>query len=304
MGQFINLASNVVLTTGTYVGVRLLPVGTRVPPVFTVTTAAAGTNVSITLSAPAVVNATTITVSALSAAIPNRSKIYLSDGSFVRTNAAAASAATSITVEPLVNAIASGTTGTYNGGSLAVGSMFVPVTALPVDLDAGDVLVFTGNNRVTISDYCPAGTTVLETLPTTALLTAGNTATTNALSTIASVTQANPSPERKIVETTSFASGTGMERIATATGQTINLQYQIVRGSGELRDRGGEILTSIIYDPAFFNREIFVRLTRQDGTYQGAAMVTDAPQQGDIQDRVIQTCNLQCQGVSFQRIAA
>lgn len=304
MGTFVNLASNVVLTTGTYVGVRLLPVGVRSVPTFTITTAAAGTNVNISITAAVALGASSVTVSALSGAIPNRSKIYLSDGTFIRTAAAAASAATTLTIDPAASAIASGTTGVYNGGSLAVGSMFVSVTAIPTDLDAGDVLVFTGNNRVTISDFCPAGTTVLETLPTTALLTAGNTATTNALATVASVTQANPSPERKIVETTSMASGSGMERRATATGQTINLQYQIVRGSGELRDRGGDILTSIIYDPAFFDREVFVRLTRADGTYQGAAMVTDAPQQGDIQDRVIQTCNLQCQGTAFQRIAA
>lgn len=305
MGQFINLASSVALTTGTYVGLRLLASGTRVPPTFTITSAAAGTNVNVSITAAAIVGATSLTVSATSGAIPTRSKIYLSDGTFVRTSAAAASGATTLTVDPLRSAVASGTTGVYNAGTLSVGSMFLPVTALPTDIDAGDVLVFTGNNRVTVSDYCPAGATVIECLPLAGAVTAGQTATTNALSTVASVTQANPSPERKIVETTSMASGSGMERLATATGQTISLTYQIVTGAGELQDRGGSVLTQIIYDPAFFNREVYIRLTVPgDGTYQGAAMVTDAPRQGDIQDRVIQTCNMQYQGTSFQRIAA
>jgi hypothetical protein len=303
MGSIINLASNVVLTTGTYVGVRLLPLGIRVPSTFTITTAAAGTSSNISITAAATAGATSLTVGALTTAIPAQSKIYLSDGTFIRTTASAASAATTLTVNPLATAITSGTTGSYTAGALTAGTMFLSVTAIPTPIDAGDRLVF-GAVTVTVSDFAPAGSTVLEVLPTTALLTAGTTATTNALQTVASVTSVSPEPDRKIVETTSMASGSGMERLATATGQKMNLAYQIVQGAGELQDRGGAVLTQIIYDPEFFNREIYVRMIRQDGTYQGAAMVTDAPQQGDIQDKVVQTCNLQFQGTSFSRIAA
>jgi hypothetical protein len=304
MGQVINLASNVALTTGTYVGVRLLTLGFRVPPSFTITTTAAGTSVNIAITASVAVGATTISVSALSGAIPAQSKIYLSDGTFVRTTAAAISSATSLTVAAVQSAIASGITGTWSAGALTAGTQFLPVSAISTELDAGSQLTF-GTTTVTLSDYAPAGATVLETLPTTAAITASTTATTNALYTVASVTQANPSPDRKIVETTSFNSGVGMEKLATATGMKIDLSFQIIRANAgaEVQDRGGAILQQLIYDPAYINREIYFRLVRPDAIYQGAAIVTDAPQQGDLQDRVIQTCNLQGQGSAFTRIA-
>ena len=303
MGTIINLASNVALSTGTAVGVRMLPIGVRVPQAFSITTATAGTNVNISITTPATVGAVSIAVSALSAAIPAQSKIYLSDGSFVRTTAVANSAAVAISVSALTSAIASGVTGSFTAGTLAAATQNLSVTATPVELDAGERLTF-GSTVVTVSDYTPAGATTIEVLPTTAVLASGTTATTNSLYSVSSVVSCSPNPERKIVETTSYNSGPGMEKLATATGQSLNMTYQIVtRGSigNELQDRGGNILTNIIYDPTLFNREIFVRIIRSDATYSGVAMVTDGGQQSDLQDRVIQTANLQFQGTNFTR---
>ena len=303
MGLIINLASNVALSTGTAVGVRMLPVGVRSPQLFSVTTqTTAGTTVSnIAVSGASGASAITCTGQTIGA-IPAQSKVYLSDGTFYRTSAA--NTATSIPIVGTLSAtLAAGTTLSFTAGSLTSGTQNLAVTATPVELDAGERLTF-GAVVVTISDYTPAGATVLEVLPTTAVLTSGATATTNSLYSVSSVVSCSPNPERKIVETTSYNSGSGMEKLATATGQSVNMTYQIVtRGTigTELQDRGGNILTNIIYDPTLFNREIFVRIIRSDATYSGVAMVTDGGQQSDLQDRVIQTANLQFQGTNFTR---
>lgn len=73
-------------------------------------------NVDATLTAAAAIGATSLSVSALSGAIPAGTNLYFGEaGEFARLTADAAEGATSLTVEALVNALELGDTATYTG---------------------------------------------------------------------------------------------------------------------------------------------------------------------------------------------
>lgn len=72
-----------------------------------------GTGTAVTLTAAAATGATSITVTALAAAIPANSILTFAPGHFVRTTAAAAAAATSIAVAPLEWPLAIGASATH-----------------------------------------------------------------------------------------------------------------------------------------------------------------------------------------------
>lgn len=71
--------------------------------------------VKVTAGANAAADATSITVTALSGAIPSGTVLYFGTKKFAILTAAAAAAATSLTVQALPTAIASGNTATYAG---------------------------------------------------------------------------------------------------------------------------------------------------------------------------------------------
>lgn len=295
MSLTINLPTKAIITTGTTVRLGMLPLNVRTPPTFTVTVAAAGTNVNVATTAIALRGATTIAVSALSAALPNRAVIIFQNGVRARLTAAAASAATSVVVESLSADIPSTTAGTWNAGSLAIASMFVPVTPTLTDIDAGDVLIFPGNNRVTVTDFAPAGSTVLDVLPLTTAVTAGQTATTRGLMTLAGCTDATPTPQPKAVESTTYNSGIGNEQVMVAVKMTLKLGFNLVVG-----DRGADILSAIMYNAASYDREVWAEINRpSDGLYAGAAVITNASDTAAVQDIAKRTVDCQFQGTSF-----
>lgn len=296
MSTQINLPSQSITTTNTTIRLKMLALGTRAPGTTTVTVAAAGTNVNVTVSAAAVRGATTLTVNALSAALPNRARIRFANGAQAILTAAVASAGTSLPVAFLSADVPSGMTGIWNAGALAVGSMYVPVDPLVAEIDAGEVLTFGTNNRVTVTDYCPAGSTVLEVLPLTTAVTAGQTAITQNLLTVAGATDATPSSAPKTVDATTYNSGVGKEMLVTGVSATLKIGYNLIVG-----DRGGDIITSLLLDPTFYNREVYAVVARPfDGVYEGAAIVTNNSDTAPVQDIAKRTADMQFQGVSFK----
>lgn len=295
MATIINYASSRTTSVGTTLRFALLKQGTRVPTTYTITLdSSAHSAVNVQLAAPVAIGATTLTVNALSAAIPNKSKITFANGASVRLAAAASSAATSLTIEPSIRSIPNGMTGTYAGGQLTSGADFIPVVALPVDLWPGERLTF-GGVSVTVADRAPAGSVDIEVITTTAALTASATATTNATLYIAGATDASPSSSPKLVDGSNFLSGAGNEQIITGTNRTLNFTFQNIEG-----DPGAEVLKNILYNDAIYNREIYAWLTRANGEqYRGACIPTTGDQSSPVQDLVTITANLQFQGASF-----
>lgn len=295
MSVQVNFPSQNIVTTGTTLRLKMLPLNSRTLPTLTITTATAGTDVSVTTSAIVNKGATTVTVASLSAAIPNKAKILFANGVTVRLSAAAASGATTLSIEAAPDAIPSGATGTFKAGTLAQGTMYLSVAALPADLDVGEILTF-GAVTVTVTDFAPIGSTVVDILPLPSLLTAGATATTLALLQLVGVVDCTPNSAPKTVDITNYTSGVGNEMVVTAVSKTMNMTFNRIVG-----DRGGIEIMKLLYDNSFYNREIYAQLIRPfDGTYEGAAIVTQGDQQSGIQDLVKQTANLQFQGVSFK----
>jgi len=83
----------------------------------------AQSSVVVTLSAAAAVAATSLTVAALSGPIPSGYTLYFGPGKFAVTTAAVAATATAIPVTALFAALASGDVATFPG---TAGKLFVP----------------------------------------------------------------------------------------------------------------------------------------------------------------------------------
>jgi hypothetical protein len=296
MPQVISYATQKVTSVFSTLRFVLLPRNNRIPPTYTIRLdATSHASVNVTTSAAAAINAVTIAVTALSAAIPNRSKIIFANGATARLTAAAASAATSLTVEPLTQSIPSGTTGTMNGGQLTVGAGYIPVLPTPVDLWPGEVLTF-GTTRVTLADRAPVGSVDLEVIDLTAALTASATSPAFASLYVAGTTDASPSSAPKLVDGTNFLSGAGQEQVTTGTSRTLNFAFQDIVG-----DPGAELIKQILYNDAAYDREIYAWLTRQNGErYEGACIITTGDSASPVQELVNITANLQFQGSSFK----
>lgn len=305
MPNIINYASERVTSVATELRFVLLPQGSRVPTQYTITAATAGTavtGIAVDGASPVAKGATTITL-ATAVTLPARAKITFANGVQVRTVGAVSSSA-SLTVDPVKAAIPGSTVGTYNHGTLTLGSEYVKVSAIPTNIYPGEVLFFDpegANTRVVVAEYAPAGTSVLEVLPIPAALTANDTATTIASLYIAGATDASPSSQPKTVDTANFLSGAGMEMATTGTNRTLNFTFQNIVG-----DPGSDLLKGILYDDAVYNREIYAILKRDAGNrlvaeqYEGAAIPTQGDQSSPVQDLVTITANLQFQGASFK----
>jgi len=85
----LNGPSNALVTTNIRLQIAELPLGIRVPPVYTITVATPGTAQSVTVGVAALIGATTLTVTALTAALPAFSILTLGGSGAVVTSAAA-----------------------------------------------------------------------------------------------------------------------------------------------------------------------------------------------------------------------
>jgi len=210
--------------------------------------------------------------------------------------AAAAAAATSIVIYPVTFTILANTVFQFNPGALTLGSTMLPVSALPALIDVGTILTFTGGVRVVVQGRSPAGATQLRITPLSAALTAGNTATTKALLCVVGLTApAIPSPEPKVVETTNLKSGVGQEKQATAVGQKLTMNYNLVSG-----DLGGAVLTRLVRDVSLYNREFYFESTLEDGEqHSGVAILEQSPESGDLQDTRKMQASGTVQGLTY-----
>ena len=287
----------------------LLPFGSRVPTMFTVTADADQTPVTgivVDSGSPVSVGDTTITLQT-AVTLPNRAKITFANGINARLTSAAV-ASSSLAVEPIKRnpnssndvSIPANTTAVYNHGTIGLGSEYISIEPLPTAIFPGDVLLF-GTTPVTVATYAPQGAVVLETLPITAALADGDIAETFATAAIAGATDASPSSAPKIVEATSFTSGAGYEGLTTGTNRTLSFTFQNILG-----DPGSDILKQVLYQDNAFNREVYAILLRDAGdrqqaeTYEGACIVTQGDQSSPVQDIISITANLQFQGASFR----
>ncbi|MBW4580689.1 MAG: hypothetical protein KME42_14080 [Tildeniella nuda ZEHNDER 1965/U140] len=293
----LNYPGGAKVTTGIALRVGELPLGVRTPATYTVTVGTGGSSVNVIVAADAAIGATTLTVGALTAAVPANSILSIG-GQVVVTSAAAASSATSLTIYPANFTILNGTTFVYNPGTLTIGSRVIPVTALPALIDVGDTLLFNSTipQTLTVTGRSPAGATQLRVNAITSALTAGNSASTKALYAVVGCTVSPvPSPTPKVVDTTNLLSGIGMEKVITAISQEMSVDFNIVRG-----DLGGGLLVEILRDKDKYNKEIYFQVTMDDGErHEGVAIITAGPETGSVQDlRKIQ-CKLQVQGQTY-----
>ncbi|MEO0824935.1 MAG: hypothetical protein AAFY20_09375 [Cyanobacteria bacterium J06639_14] len=295
MSSVINYPTDIETSVFTRLRFVPLPKGTRVPPTYTITTAAEGTDVPVTASAEVAKGATTATVNAIAGGIPNKSKVLFANGVTLRLTAAAASGATSLQTEAAPDTIPANTSGSYRAGKLTAGTEFLSVVALPKDLHQGEILTF-GSVEVTVTDYAPVGVSEIDILPLSEVLTPSTSAQTRASLFLAGITDASPSSNPKLVDATNFNSGAGNEQLVTGTNRTLNFAFQRT-----LNDPGADALMQILYDDRAFNREIHTSLIRASGElYEGACIPTTGDQQSPVQDKVMINCNLQFQGGSFK----
>lgn len=283
------------LTTNTEIRVRRLPLGVRSPVTFTITAVTpTGTVTNIAVTAEAQIGATSITVTALTAAVPANSLLTLG-GATIVTSAAAAAAATTIAVFPLNFTIAAGSTLVRDPGGLAIGATILPVAALPTEIDVGTRLQF-GAQRVVTTGRAPQGGTQLPISPLTAAIVANTNATTRALfAVVGCMSSPIPSPEPKLVDTTNLLSGIGKEQVIAGVSQTMTVSFEQISG-----DLGGDEILTILRDVNQFNRELFFEVTLPDGErHEGVAIVTAGSESGEIQDKRMVQATLQVQGATY-----
>jgi hypothetical protein len=296
MGSIINYASQRGTSVFTELRFSLLPLGTRVPTSYTITVGAAvASPVAVTTSAAVTaVGATSLTFSGSVTVLPY-SKIRFANGVEARVDGTGVSSGTTVgLLYPIVAAIPASTAGSVAASPLTAGTEYLPVTAIPTNIYPGEKLSFTAGD-VVVSDFAPAGATVLQVQPTTFLSVEAQTATTNATLYIAGATDASPSSQPKTVDAANFLSGAGMEMITTGTNRTVSFTFQRIIG-----DPGADLLMNILYDDRFYNREIYATLKRPFGEeYAGAAILTSGNQSSPVQDLITVQADLQFQGSSF-----
>ncbi|NEP51034.1 MAG: hypothetical protein F6K65_20430 [Moorea sp. SIO3C2] len=275
----------------------------RTPTQYTVTAAAAGTSVAdVTLADGVDLDDVTLTVNALSGAIPNRAKIVFANGIEVRLTAAAGATDTSLNVEPVTpcnvchcvkagtELIPTGTVGTYTAGSLAQGTEILSVNPLPVALWVGEKLDFNGV-EVTVAGDVPMGSSELPVVATDAAVSANDTATAYGSYYIAGATDASPTATPKLQDSTNFASGAGYEQQNVGVNYTMGFSFQEVFGCP-----GTQLMYEILYGQ-LKESEVYVWLERKCGTsFEGAAIPTSGSQSSAVQSLIVNEASLQFQG--------
>ncbi len=289
--------SEVKLTTGAELRVKELPSGLRTPASYTITAATPGSSMIVTLTAAAVIGAKTLSVSALSAALPSQSLLFLGAACVV-TSAAAASSATSLTIYPLNFDLATATQLNYDVGALTANSTLLPVAALPVLLDVGDRLTF-GSQTLRVTGRSPAGAIQLRVSAIVTTITSGATASTKGLLAVAGVTSSPvPSPEPKVIETTNLLSGIGKEQQVTGVSHTMKVMLDLIKGN-----LGGDVITDILRDKTKYKKEVYFELTMEDGElHYGVAIPTAGPESGELQDKRKMDITMQIQGLTYGTI--
>lgn len=169
------------------------------------------------------------------------------------------------------------------------------VTALPIDLDAGTELLFSGGTTVVVADYVASGATSIPVLPLTGPVGNTETATTVALRFVAGCYNATVTPNIKNVETTNYLSGVGMEQSTTGNSKTMSLEFNLLYA-----DQGGYYLRKIAYDKALVGREFYFELKFPSGEkHSGVALLNSASPTQGVQDKRSFQCEAQIQGDSY-----
>lgn len=176
----------------------------------------------------------------------------------------------------------------------STGAESIAVVALPAALDAGTLLTF-GSTVVTVTNRAATAATSIQTLPLSAEIASGATATTKALVFVAGCTNATVTPQIKNSDTTNYLSGLGMEKVTVGNAKTMALDFNLVYG-----DLGGGILRKIAHQDAFAGREFYFRLAFPSGeAHEGVALLESASPQNPVQEKRAFSCAAQIQGANY-----
>lgn len=272
----------------------MLPSGTRVLPTFTITAATPAAQ-TFTTSAAVTLNATTIPVTSIPITVLTGTVLtFGATAVTVTADALQTASAGNLTVAPVSAAIASAATANYTPAANAISNTQVFVSPIAIGLDAGEVLNF-GGTSVVLTRSAPVNSRALFCRPLTAAVANAATASTIALVTIVGATDATPVSSPKTTDTTNYVSGSGVEMAVIGTNRTLNVSYNQIE-----EDPGGLILNQILFNNAYFDREIYAQITRSTGErFEGAAIATTGDGQGPVQEKVTRTVQMQFQGDSF-----
>lgn len=177
----------------------------------------------------------------------------------------------------------------------SIGSETLDVSALPVALDAGTKLTFTGGTVATVAVWTPASSTQIDILPLTGTIAANATATTVAWRFVVGCTNAIVVPTIKNIETTNFLSGEGMEMVTTGNSKKITMDLNLTAG-----DQGGYLLRKVCYDKAYLGREFYFQVAFITGErHEGVLLLNSANPQGAVQDARKFSIEAQVQGSAY-----
>ncbi len=164
-------------STGTQLFAGLVPVGSCVPTPYTVS-----------LGAPIAVGAETATVTALPIALPSGNRLSFSSIVTITTSAATSSGATTIAVTALGAAVPAATTLKFGNvtvqttGTAASGATSIPVNPVPAAIASGATATYRPNPvTIVLAADAPAAATTIAIEPAPAAVTTGLTAITYAL---------------------------------------------------------------------------------------------------------------------------
>lgn len=284
--------SGILTSVGTSVRVRMLPRGSRSLPVWTIT-AVTPVAQTLTTTAAAIAGATTLAVAAL--AVPILAGTSLTFGATTVTVVADVDrGALAIPIAPAPAAIASAATATYTPPANAIGNSQLFVAPIPTAIDAGERLTY-GAQTVIVTRAAVQSSIVLFVAPLTAAVANNTSATTRALFEVVGATDASPQSSPNAVDAADYQSGAGAEMAPISTNRTLNFAFNRKLGS-----RGAAILMYMLYDDAYFDREVYAFIRRASGeTFEGAAVATSGDGSAAKQSLITQNCNLQFQGSSF-----
>lgn len=288
-------------SVGATLQVAMLPADTRDRPLITVK-AIAPAAVTLTLSVAAAVGDTKLVLAGrLTAPIPRGTVLTFGSGPGVavtvqRTIAAAAPgvATTTVYVQPVTGAIPTTDTASYTPAANASGNFVVTTDPLAGPLDAGTVLTL-GGTSVTVTHLAHIGSIGFLCKALSAAVTANSTASVVPLVNVNGATNATPSSAPKTTDTANYLSGVGAEMAIVGTNRTVAVSFNEISG-----DLGGSILKTILFNDAYYDRELYARIVFADGeTHEGVAIVTSGDGSSPVQDKRTRNANFQFQGATY-----
>lgn len=114
------------------------------------------------------------------------------------------------------------------------------------------------------------------------------------------LTVATPTPSKNPVDTSDAGSGVGVEQ--TNVEQSYTFESRLIIKYG---DRGGQVVRTICYDPSYYDREFYARLTYTDGeTHEGFCKITNVSPEADLKNIRALGFTAQIQGETYEYTAA